>query len=86
VCSTAGALRYAWNIRSRPSGSDASLLTTGEATTSFIADLAGIYLIELRVGTEQSESLPDVVRIIAEPGEGRPGIGIVRWKAPYRSV
>jgi hypothetical protein len=68
--SNASDLRYAWNIRSRPEGSEASLLTETTAKTSFIADRAGTYLVELRVGTGQTESLPDVVRITAARGEG----------------
>lgn len=65
-------LRYAWNLRSRPTGSNATLSKTTAADTTFTADRAGNYLVELRVGAGQSESLPDVVQIIAEPAEREP--------------
>src|ERR1039457_972451 len=58
--------------RSRPTGSNATLSKTTAADTTFTADRAGNYLVELRVGAGQSESLPDVVQIIAEPAEREP--------------
>jgi hypothetical protein len=70
--SSATHLRYAWKLRSRPAGSDASLSTTTTANASFTADRSGTYLVELRVGTAQNESLPDVVQVIAEPTSREP--------------
>ena len=41
------ALTYRWRLAERPRDSTASLATPQEATTTFSADLAGVYAIEL---------------------------------------
>jgi len=45
----AGVTVWSWRLLARPSGSAAALLTNNDPTTQFTPDLAGSYLIELKV-------------------------------------
>ena len=63
---TAGAaLSYAWTLSSRPSGSSAALLATNTVAPSFVADVAGNYVVQLVVGNGTSSSSAATVTISA---------------------
>jgi hypothetical protein len=66
-------LTYTWNLISIPAGSTASL--TGSATSgpSFLADLAGNFLVELVVNDGTDDSAPDTVAIVVSNTSGEPG-------------
>ena len=62
-----GALVYAWSFQSVPTGSTAALVDAGTATPSFIADVAGSYVVELLVTDEQGVvSPPDSVIVSSD--------------------
>ena len=54
-------LHYSWAMTSRPAGSLAVLSTTTEPTTTFTADLAGTYVVQLIVADGVLDSTPDTV-------------------------
>lgn len=60
-------LTYSWSMVSKPENSNASLSNTSAEKTSFQADIAGIYRVQLVVENDQSKSEPDIITIIA-PG------------------
>ena len=77
------ALRYEWNVRSRPSGSEARLSPEGTAKEpSFFLDLAGKYVFELNVYDElgQQSCEPALVTVESIPDEDI-HIQLV-WKTP----
>jgi len=59
-----GALTYNWEISSAPAGSNTSLTAAQTANASFIADVAGDYVLTLTV-TSGSESASDMVTVSA---------------------
>ncbi len=61
-------LSFAWTLIAAPAGSAAALDDPGAAGPSFVADLAGDYLVELTVSDGLAASLADQVTITAEPG------------------
>ncbi|MCG8671316.1 MAG: PKD domain-containing protein [Pseudomonadales bacterium] len=58
-------LTYQWEIITRPGGSSASLSAPTSEATSFVADLAGEYQIELVVNDGNSSSTADSVTVTA---------------------
>jgi predicted extracellular nuclease len=62
---TGAALEYTWRFVERPAGSAASLDSDVSATPSFVADLAGTYIVELVVDDGTAESLPASVTVRA---------------------
>ncbi len=63
-------LTYAWSFTSRPAGSGATLSNASSATPSFVADLAGDYVVQLVVDDGQVNSPADSVRVTATPVSG----------------
>ncbi len=64
------AVTYAWSFTSRPAGSTATLLAATSATPTFIADVAGSYVVQLIVSDAFSSSVPATVTITpAQPGQ-----------------
>ena len=68
-------LTYAWTVVSRPSGSSATLSNPSFVNPTFVADLAGTYLIQLVVNDGHTNSTPSQVAIsttssapVARPG------------------
>ncbi|HEU0022771.1 MAG TPA: PKD domain-containing protein, partial [Dehalococcoidia bacterium] len=58
-------LSYSWTLLTRPASSTASLTGADTASPSFVADLAGIYEVELVVSDGTDFSAPDMVSIAA---------------------
>lgn len=58
-------LNYMWTLKSKPSGSAAMLSDTTIINPTFVADLEGVYVAELRVDDGAMTSLPDSVTITA---------------------
>lgn len=58
-------LTYQWQILSSPAGSTAFLNDPSSATPTFLADVAGQYIILLTVNDGEIDSLPDDVIIIS---------------------
>lgn len=54
-----------WTLPTRPAGSSAALLPPASFRPSFVADVAGTYVAELRVNDGQLDSLPASVTITA---------------------
>lgn len=65
-------LTYLWEIKTRPSGSAATLSDTKIETPTFVADVLGIYEIELRVNDGQLSSQPFSLTIEAKQGNLAP--------------
>lgn len=64
-------LKFQWTIASQPAGSYAVLSDRTSPVPTFSADVAGAYIIELRVTDDIEPSNPDQVRVIAQsPGTG----------------
>ena len=62
-------LSYSWVFNSVPNGSNASLNGADTATPSFIADVAGNYVVALVVNDGQTNSSTDTVTITAQAVE-----------------
>jgi hypothetical protein len=65
-------LTYAWQVLSRPEGSQAVLSDPTQVTPTFLADLEGEYVVQLTVGDGQAASSPDTVTIHTEQGNAPP--------------
>ena len=61
-------LAFTWTLSSVPAGSVAALSDSGAVDPSFVADLAGEYVIDLVVNDGLAASLADQVTITADPG------------------
>lgn len=59
------ALKYDWNLTSKPAGSAASLSTSTESVTNFTPDVAGTYVATLVVNDGTVNSAPATVAITA---------------------
>ena len=60
-------LTYAWSFTHRPAGSSAALsVGPSPAMPTFVADTAGLYVVQLIVNDGQLDSAPDTVLITAE--------------------
>ena len=60
-------LSYSWTFTTIPSGSAATLLNANTVSTSFVADLSGVYVVQLIVNDQQANSAPKTVTITATP-------------------
>jgi len=60
-------LKFSWSFTSRPAGSTAVLASPTSPTPSFIADLAGAYVVQLIVSDGFASSSPDTVMVSANP-------------------
>lgn len=58
-------LSYSWSFQTRPAGSSAPLADDSAVTTSFTADIAGDYVIQLEVSDGAETSSPDSVTVTA---------------------
>lgn len=58
-------LSFAWNIVSRPEGSAATIVNPTAAYAVFTADLAGGYIVELKVNDGLVDSQPDTCSVVA---------------------
>ncbi|MGE0826986.1 MAG: PKD domain-containing protein [Candidatus Binatia bacterium] len=67
-------LTYHWTLVSQPSGSKTTLTGDNTVTPSFVADIAGVYILLLRVSDEFGSSVPNTVRITA--GQSLPSCDI----------
>ncbi len=80
-------LTYAWSFVSRPAGSAAALSSPTAAQPTFVADLAGEFVVRLVVndGTVDSTANTMVVTAQVPPGAGLPGasadFGVTRLRA-----
>jgi len=75
---TGSLLQYQWAILSKPTGSTAALNNVNYYNPSFVADVVGDYILELRVtdgSVEFSKTPPDTVTVTALPvGENLPPV------------
>jgi len=58
-------LTFAWALKSKPTGSKAALSDATQKEPTFVADLPGRYIIELKVNDGLEDSIPDTVTIEA---------------------
>ena len=65
-------LSYAWSLESQPTGSQASLSAASASTTTFTADIAGKYVVQLEVSDGTATSEPDPVTVTAESANAAP--------------
>lgn len=63
-------LGFSWTLAARPAGSAATLVSTDAATTSFSADLPGIYAVALRVDDGYLTSAPAIENVIIVTNAG----------------
>jgi hypothetical protein len=59
-------LTFQWTLTAKPAESAASFSDASAATTAFMADVAGVYIVQLVVDDGSDESLPQLVVITAE--------------------
>jgi mono/diheme cytochrome c family protein len=59
-------LIYQWSFVSRPAGSTAALSNTTNVNPTFVADVAGDYMVQLIVNDGTDDSAPDTVTITAQ--------------------
>ncbi len=59
-------LQFSWDLTSKPAGSAAVLSNETSATPAFVADLPGLYVVELVVSDGVLESAPDVAAVTAQ--------------------
>jgi hypothetical protein len=62
----ADVLAYAWTF-SKPAGSSAALTNAHVASTTFVADLPGVYTATLTVSDKSLDSAPSTVTVTALP-------------------
>jgi uncharacterized protein YjdB len=60
-------LTYAWSFTSRPNGSNATLTGANTVSPTFVADVAGMYVVQLIVNNGFSNSTPATVTVTANP-------------------
>jgi hypothetical protein len=65
-------LRYSWTLTNRPTGSNATLSNAATLTPSFVADMAGQYIVQLIVNDGMADSAPDTVTITTVGGNSAP--------------
>lgn len=75
-----GAVTYAWSFTSRPDGSKAELQNASTANPSFVADIAGTYLVELVV-TSNGVSARDVATVLVRQNVNDSPTG-PKWNHP----
>jgi hypothetical protein len=63
--STGQTLTYRWSLTSVPAGSSAKLQITNPMQPTFVADLAGAYVVTLIVNDGKMDSAPDIITITA---------------------
>ena len=75
-----GAVEYRWHMAYKPAQSDAVLVPSDSPTPSFVADMAGVYLVTLEVTNGKRLSTPDEVVVTAEDpaGSNRPPVAAAR--------
>jgi hypothetical protein len=61
-------LTYKWSLTSAPAGSAAAILSASTAKTSFVADVAGMYVVQLIVNNGFKDSAPQTITITASAG------------------
>jgi RHS repeat-associated protein/uncharacterized repeat protein (TIGR01451 family) len=66
------ALTYRWTLTSRPASSTTTLTNSTAVNPSFVADLAGDYVVELIVNDGTADSAPDVVIVNTSRGNTAP--------------
>lgn len=65
-------LTYAWTFTSRPQGSTATLTGANTVAPTFVADVAGQYIVQLIVNDGKDSSNPSSVTITVTPGNTIP--------------
>jgi PKD repeat protein len=58
-------LAYRWSLTSVPAGSGATLSDAAAATPTFVADIAGAYVVQLIVNDGEFDSSPDTMMVTA---------------------
>jgi len=58
-------LTYAWSFTSRPAGSNATLTNANTVSSTFVADVAGTYVVQLIVNDGFTNSTPATVMVTA---------------------
>jgi PASTA domain/Bacterial Ig-like domain (group 2)/PKD domain len=75
-------ITYAWTMTSRPIGSAATLTATSSVKPTFVADIRGVYVIELIVSDRRLNSSPASVSITA----AEPNVAPVANAGPAQDV
>ncbi len=65
-------ITYQWTLSSKPAGSTATLANATTVSPSFVADVAGMYVVQLIVNDGIVNSVADTVTITAGSGGGLP--------------
>ncbi len=65
-------LLYQWNLISQPESSNSLLLDAVSVSPSFVPDIAGSYVIELKVNDGNLTSEGDIVTVVAETSNAAP--------------
>jgi hypothetical protein len=78
----ASPLAYAWSFVSRPAGSAATLSDATLVQPTFVADVAGEYVVQLVVNDGTVNSLPDTVIVsVQSPGPEGLDLAVTNFKA-----
>jgi hypothetical protein len=71
------ALKFSWTFVSRPNNSQAKIADPTVAQTSFVADVAGAYLMEVTVDDSKGGTAKAQVRVTAQADQQQPATGQV---------
>jgi hypothetical protein len=71
------AFTFAWRFTSRPTGSGATLTGAATATPTFTPDVAGTYVVELRIANATGHATDAVAITATAPGPVEPTAGIL---------
>ena len=67
-------LTYSWSLLNRPSGSNASLQAAGSNSPTFIADVAGTFVMQLIVSDPFTSGLPSTMTVTGSVAGGAPSV------------
>ena len=75
-------LAFDWKVITKPAGSEARLSDRTAVDPTFLADVAGDFVIQLIVSDETTHSDPDLVTVLAELDTDGDGIADIRDNCP----
>jgi hypothetical protein len=61
-----GSFAFAWTIKTKPSGSNVSIIDANEAKSSFVPDKTGVYTINLKISSKDFYAADDLYVIVTK--------------------
>lgn len=79
-------LTYKWRLVSWPVASVAALASNNKVQSTFTADVAGVYTVELVVNDGKIDGLPENINILAESRNSSSSLGLLANGGPNQNV